>query len=238
MQQFFWYFKAGGILIWPLLACSLLALAVVIERAIRLRRSAIVDASAIEDIQKLLETGELKRAIEKHQAGPTLLERIICRALADETWQINEGDFEKNLLVGARRGLAVLTNNLNVLAVIAKVAPLIGLLGTVFGMIAGFEALEKAGVGKAQLAGAIRIALITTAAGLLVAIPSVIALAFFRSRLRRYQAEFEEIFEAVARSAQAGSGKIKKEEPEDSSTSIKKDDEEHFQLPSILTGKG
>ncbi len=236
MQHFASYFNAGGILMWPLLACSLLAVAVIaIRYFIRMRRSALFDSAVIDDIQKLLETGDVKRAIEKHRDGPTLLARIICAALADDSAQL--GDFENVLLTRARRGLAVLTNNLSVLATIAKVAPLLGLLGTVFGMIAGFEALEKAGAGKAQLAGAIKIALITAAFGLLIAIPCSIALAYFRAQIRRYQAEIEEILEAVVRSAQAGAGKVKRDEPDDTSTPLKSDEEDRFELPAILSGK-
>lgn len=234
MQQFLWYFEAGGILMWPLLGCSLLALGVVIERLIRARRGAVIDPVAIEDIQKLLEAGEVAHALEKHKSGPTALVRVICRALADDP---RPDEFEKTLLHAAQRELLLLTNNLGLLAVIAKVAPLLGLLGTVFGMIAGFEALEKAGAGKAQLAVAVRVALITTAAGLSIAIPTVIALAFFRARVRRCQAECEEILDAVARSWRDGLGARKKKEPEPLEAPIEKDDD-RFELPSILSGRG
>ena len=67
---------------WPLLACSLLALAVIIERVLGLRHPAVIDPAIVEDIQKLTEAGELKRAIEKHQADSSWLGRAICRGLA------------------------------------------------------------------------------------------------------------------------------------------------------------
>ena len=104
----------------------------------------------------------------------------------------------------ADRNPQVLWNNLSVLGTIARVAPLLGLLGTVFGMIGAFEVLSEAVVGKEQMAAEIRVALITTATGLIIAIPTLIAEAYFRSRIRRIIAHFEEIFIDVIKSAKIG----------------------------------
>ncbi len=233
MQQIMWYVNAGGLLMWPLLACLALVLGVILERLFVLRRSAVLDAEAIDDLQKLAEAGEAKRAVEKHQSSPALLIRVISKALSQHlTLGI---PIERTLHDVGQRDLPSLANHLNLLATIVRVAPLLGLLGTVVGMIVGFDALEKAGVGKAQLAGAIRIALVTTATGLLVAIPGVVAVSYFRSRIRRYQAQFEEILPAVARSVRAGEGKTR---PEDAPMPKPDRDEEHFELPSILSGRG
>ena len=94
----------------------------------------------------------------------------------------------------AHDAAAVAAGNEPLYAAAPGAAPLLGLLGTVIGMIAGFGTLEIAGVGKEELAKAIRMALITTASGLAIAIPTIIASTYFRSRIRRITAEFEEIF--------------------------------------------
>ncbi len=201
MQQLLYYFQEGGIFMWPLLLCSVLAVAVIIERAVRLRRARLIDPAVVEDVQSLIEKGKLDQAITAHRFSPTLVGRILSRGL--EEYESTSADIETSLLEAGTRGLQVLFNNLAVLATIGKVAPLLGLIGTVQGMIMGFEELERAGVGKENLAHAIRVALITTFAGLLIAIPTVVATAFFRARIRRLQAEFEEIFIAVVKSVKS-----------------------------------
>jgi biopolymer transport protein ExbB len=88
-----------------------------------------------------------------------------------------------------------------ILSLIARIAPLLGLLGTVLGMIFGFEAISaEESAGKQELASAIGVALVTTATGLIIAIPTLVSLTFLRSRIRRIQAEFEEIFIDVIKS--------------------------------------
>jgi biopolymer transport protein ExbB len=197
MTQLIDYFVAGGILMWPLLLCSLVAIAVIIERAWRLRRSQLIDPNVVEDIQDLIEKGNLEQAYLKHRTSPSLVGRVLSKGL--EEYANTATDIETSLTEAGDRGLQVLSNNLGVLTLVAKVAPLLGLLGTVQGMILGFEKLQKAGVGKESLAGEISIALITTAAGLIIAIPTIVAGAYFRSRIRQLVAEFEEIFIDVIR---------------------------------------
>jgi biopolymer transport protein ExbB len=192
MQQIVWYFNEGGILMWPLLLCSLVSVAVVLERAWRLRRARLIDPAVVDDVLTHIERGKLSDAVLKHRDSPALVGRVLSKGL--EEYESTDRDIETSLFEAGSRGLQVLHQNLSVLALVAKVAPLLGLLGTVLGMIMGFEELERAGVRKENLAHAIRVALITTAAGLFIAIPTVVAGAYFRSRIRAIQAEFEEIF--------------------------------------------
>jgi len=192
MSQLIYYFREGGIFMWPLLACSILAVAVIIERAVRLRRSVLINPADVEDIQSKIEKGKMELAIVTHANSPSLVGRILSRGLNE--YENTSADIETALTEAGNRGLRVLQNNLAVLATVAKVATLLGLIGTVQGMIIGFEELEKAGVGKENLAHAIRVALITTFAGLLIAIPTITANAYFHSRIRNLLAEFEEIF--------------------------------------------
>ena len=210
-------FQDGGPLMWVLLACSLIAVAVIVERAVRLRRGTLIDTKVVEDIQTHVEQGKIDMAIARHHGSPSLVGRILSKGLDEYT--NTSADIETSLVEAGERGLQVLNNNLSVLGLIARVAPLLGLLGTVIGMIAGFGTLEIAGVGKEELAKAIRMALITTASGLAIAIPTIIASTYFRSRIRRITAEFEEIFIDLIKTVKAangddgGSGSASEEQP-------------------------
>ena len=197
-------FQDGGPLMWILLACSLIAVAVIVERAVRLRRRTLIDTKVVEDIQTHVEQGKIDMAIARHHGSPSLVGRILSKGLDEYT--NTSADIETSLVEAGERGLQVLNNNLSVLGLIARVAPLLGLLGTVIGMIAGFGTLEIAGVGKEELAKAIRMALITTASGLAIAIPTIIASTYFRSRIRRITAEFEEIFIDLIKTVKAANG--------------------------------
>lgn len=201
MDQLLYYFREGGLLMWPLLACSIISIAVMIERAVRLRRRALIDPAIVEDVQRQIEKGQIDDAINRYQNSRSLVGHILSKGL--EEYTSTSADIEISLTEAGERGLQVLNNNLAVLSLVAKISPLLGLLGTVLGMIMGFEELERAGVGKENLAHAIRVALITTAAGLIIAIPTVVALTYFRSKIRRLTAEFEEIFIDVIKSVKA-----------------------------------
>ena len=199
-------FQDGGPLMWALLVCSMMALAVIIERAVRLRRGVLIDARVVEDIQSHIEQGKMDMAVARHHSSQYLVGRILSKALDEYT--NTSADIETSLIEAGERGLQALNNNLSVLSLVARIAPLLGLLGTVLGMIAGFSALEIAGVGKEELARAIRMALTTTAGGLAIAIPTIIASTFFRSRVRRITAEFEEIFIDVIKTVKAANDEL------------------------------
>lgn len=203
MEQVLTYFDQGGILMYPLLLCSLISVAVIVERAVRLRRSRLIVPQVVEDFQTRIEQGKLDEALGQHADSPALVGRVLSKGI--EEYVNTSADIETALVEAGERGLQVLYNNLSVLSLISRIAPLLGLLGTVLGMIKGFEALELANVGKEELASAIKIALITTATGLMIAIPTIIASTYFRSKIRRLQAEFEEIFIDVIKSVKAAS---------------------------------
>lgn len=202
MGGFFWYFEQGGILMYPLALISILSLAVIVERAIRLRSKRLIDLDLVETVQGHLEKAEYEQAGSKSGENSTLLGRVLSSAIKE--FVNTDVDVETAFQECGQRELQVLWNNLSVLGTIARVAPLLGLLGTVFGMIGAFDVLSEAGVGKEQMAAEIRVALITTATGLIIAIPTLIAEAYFRSRIRRIIAHFEEIFIDVIKSAKIG----------------------------------
>jgi biopolymer transport protein ExbB len=183
--------QAGGWLMWPILACSVIATAIVIERALTLRRGRIMPDKLVTRIWQLYRQGQLteERIEEIREASPLgrmLAAGLINRDHSREVMKEAVGD-------AGRHVIAQLERYLNTLGTIASVTPLLGLLGTVFGMIDIFGVIMEAGTGNAAvLAGGISKALITTAAGLSVAIPTLMFHRFFDSRVGKLAIDMEE----------------------------------------------
>lgn len=210
MEKFLWYFEKGGILMYPIALASIISLAVIVERFIRLQRKKLISFPLVETVQSNLESGKMEEAMQSCSGKEPLVASVLESALKE--YSTTETDIETAFQESGQRGLQVLWNNLAVLSTVARIAPLMGLLGTVCGMIGAFEVLSVAGVGKEEMADQIRIALITTASGLIVAIPTVVAEAFFRSKIRKVLALFDDIFINVMKSVRIGmevSGKKK-----------------------------
>lgn len=172
---------AGGWLILPLIICSVLALAIIIERSWQLRYTKVVpyglNESIIHDLKKKSLSQDKIKDIEQNSALGELLVVGIRNLTQDRQYILDE------LEDRGRRIIHNLEKNLNMLGIIATITPLLGLLGTVVGMIDVFTVINQQGVGNANtLAGGISQALITTAVGLSVAIPSLI---FYRSFQRK-----------------------------------------------------
>ncbi len=183
--------QAGGWLMWPIVACSVIATAVVIERAWTLRRPRIMPDNLVSRIWQLHRQGGLndERIEEIRDGSPLgrmLSAGLINRDHSREVMKEAIGD-------AGRHVVAQLEHHLNTLGTIASVAPLLGLLGTVFGMIDIFGVIMNAGTGNAAiLAGGISKALITTAAGLSVAIPTLLFHRYFDSKVGKLAIDMEE----------------------------------------------
>ena len=183
--------QAGGWLMWPILACSVIATAIVIERALTLRRGRIMPDKLVTRIWQLYRQGQLseERIEEIREASPLgrmLAAGLINRDHSREVMKEAIGD-------AGRHVIAQLERYLNTLGTIASVTPLLGLIGTVFGMIDIFGVIVNAGTGNAAvLAGGISKALVTTAAGLSVAIPTLIFHRFFDSKVGKLAIDMEE----------------------------------------------
>lgn len=183
--------KAGGWLMLPLIACSVVAMAITLERAWALRRSEIVPPHLVAQVWHQVKNRQFKPEQLKALRDGSPLGRILAAGLANRD-QPRETMMESIEDVG-RHEAHSLERFLNTLGTIAAVSPLIGLLGTVFGMIEVFNVISVQGLGKAgALAGGISQALITTAAGLIVAIPSLIAHRYFRRRVDSLIVEMEQ----------------------------------------------
>jgi len=183
--------QAGGWLMLPIIACSVVAMAIVMERLWSLRRRRIMPDQLVNRIwqwhcQKQL-TAE--RIAEVRDGSP--LGRILIAGLVNRE---HSRDVMKEAIHDAgRQVVADMDRYLNTLGTIASVAPLLGLLGTVIGMIDVFGVIMNAGVGNPGiLAGGISKALITTAAGLSVAIPALMFHRYFNSKVNKLAIGMEE----------------------------------------------
>lgn len=174
--------KAGGILMVPILACSILALAIILERFWTLRVSRVAPPQTINELWRWIKKKELNGRKLKALQGSSPLGRILAGGLvnAKHGREIMKESIEHE----ASQVIHDLERFLNPLGTVATITPLLGLLGTVIGMIKVFAEIQLAGVGDAgNLAGGISEALITTASGLSVAIPALICHRYFIRRV-------------------------------------------------------
>ncbi|MGC8119190.1 MotA/TolQ/ExbB proton channel family protein [Marinobacter sp. VGCF2001] len=174
--------KAGGILMVPIVACSILALAIILERIWTLRAPRVAPPQSVNELWRWIKKKELNGRKLKALQASSPLGRILAGGLinAKHGREIMKESIEHE----ASQVIHELERFLNPLGTIATITPLLGLLGTVIGMIKVFAEIQLAGVGNAgNLAGGISEALITTAAGLSVAIPALICHRYFIRRV-------------------------------------------------------
>ena len=178
-------FLKGGPLMYPLLICSMATVAYGIERIYHYSRAGN-SKDAPEKIHALIECGEADRAQSLAEATPGPVAAVLAEGL-----RLRGGDtilMEEAISLAGGRELQRLNKNLHVLELIGRLAPLMGLLGTVMGMMEAFRqvAASKGAVDPSLLAGGIWEALITTVAGLLVAIPAMVLHHFFEDRVKEF----------------------------------------------------
>ena len=197
--------QAAGWPIWPLIACSILALALVIERFVALRTPRIAPPQLLDEVLTVCAKGLPSNETVGQLAQNSLLGEVLATGL--RTLQSHPSSSEAELrsaMEGAGRMAAHrLEKYLTALATIASAAPLLGLLGTVIGMIEIFGSQSGGGAvgtgNPAQLAHGISIALYNTAFGLIVAIPALIFWRYFRSRADAYLLTMELAAEQLVR---------------------------------------
>lgn len=174
--------KAGGWVMYPLLLCSLVASAIVAERFWSLQRKRITPKGLVAQVWTWIKRGSLERQQLEALRNGSPLGRVLSAGLINRH---HSRDIIKESIeeVGSQV-VHELGRYLNTLGTIASITPLLGLLGTVFGMIEVFSTITTQGVGNAAaLAGGISTALITTATGLSIAIPSLLFYRYFRGRV-------------------------------------------------------
>ena len=174
--------KAGGWLMLPIIACSIVALAIVIERFWTLQKERVTPKYLAAKIWQWSKDGKLDENRIMHIRKSSPLGRVLASGLLNQNY---DREVMKESIEETGRHVAYeLQRFLNTLGTIAAISPLLGLLGTVIGMIQVFSVITSVGVGDpGELAGGISKALITTAAGLCVAIPSLIFVRYFRRKV-------------------------------------------------------
>jgi biopolymer transport protein ExbB len=188
-------FQAGGWVMWPILGCSIITLGITAERLWTLQARIIIPPGLAGQVRAHVAQGRAATLdLEALRAGSPL-GRVLAAGLVnrDHDWAVVRESIEE----AGRHVVHDLGRYLNMLGTIAAVSPLLGLYGTVLGMIQTFGAITTAGVGDANvLAGGISVALLTTAFGLTVAIPSLILYRYLRGRVDALVVQMEQ--EAIA----------------------------------------
>ncbi len=176
--------KAGGLLMWPIMLCSIVSLAIIAERFWFLQSNRVAPKNLVSNVWQWQNAGSLnaKRIHEIRVSSP--LGRILAAGLLNRE---RDREVMKESIEDVGRHVAFeLERFLNTLGTIASITPLLGLLGTVIGMIKVFAVITAQGVGDPSiLAEGISEALITTAAGLAVAIPTLMFLRYFRGKVNQ-----------------------------------------------------
>ncbi len=164
------FFVKGGPLMWPLLACSVVALAIIVERAFALRQSRIIPKDLIEEVERLVRMGRLGDIEQLLKRNTSPICPVIMAAIKNAGMR---REIIKDYMEEAGAGEAYsIERYLDILGIIAAIAPLLGFLGTVTGMLTSFQAVSASGSHSSQLlAAGISEALITTVAGLAIGIP-------------------------------------------------------------------
>ncbi len=175
----------------PIIACSILALAIVLERFWSLQRRRIIPAALVVQIWQWIQAGKLDGQRIQALRSSSPLGRVLAAGLINRH---HPREIMKESIEESGRQVAhQLERFLNTLGTIAVITPLLGLLGTVVGMIQVFAVITDIGVGNpGELAGGISQALITTAAGISVAIPALIFHRYFRGRVDELVLEMEQ----------------------------------------------
>ncbi len=180
----------GFLIMLLLLALSLTAVALVVEHAMTIRAAVLIPPELSDGVRELLGAGKLAEAQSLCQQNPSFLSFVLQAGLGevDGGWSAVEKAMEDATAEQSAR----LFRKIEYLSVIANIAPMVGLLGTVIGMIFAFEEVASSqGAARASgLAKGIYQALVTTVGGLIVAIPSLAAFAWFRNRVERQQPSF------------------------------------------------
>lgn len=182
--------RAGGPLMWPIILCSIGAAAIILERFWTLQDKRVIPPDLTKKVWQLIEGNQINDKVIAALEQNSPLGRVLAAGLANRH-RPREIMIERLQDTG-RHVIYELERFLNSLNMIAGVSPLLGLLGTVTGIIKAFNAIQAGGMGDPRmLSGGIAEALITTAAGLTVAIPALIGFRLLRGKVDRIVIQME-----------------------------------------------
>ena len=182
--------ERAGIMIYPLALSSVLALAIIIERLLTLRRKNIIIPEIVDVVEQFnsFNDMELARKMCSRHNGP--LPNIVMTSLDNS--DLDKDELKELLEDQGRQEVNRLEKGLGILETVAAVAPLLGLVGTVLGMIKVFGVIKEQGVGRAAaLSGGISEALLTTVIGLFIGIPALVFYNYFSHKAEKYTLEIE-----------------------------------------------
>ncbi|CAI2718955.1 MotA/TolQ/ExbB proton channel (Modular protein) [Nitrospina watsonii] len=184
--------EKGGFMMYPIIFCSILMVGIAIERMYSLRRKRIINPDFLKKIRDHWNWRDIQLGLQLCHGYDTSLARILKAGLLRFGGKVDE--IEHAIEGAGQHEAALLTSNLRVLGAVANITPMLGLLGTVFGMIKAFNVISQSGTGDPGLvASGISEALITTAAGMVVGIPALALYHYFRGRIERFVFEMEEV---------------------------------------------
>lgn len=202
------FFIKGGIAMYPILLCSVFAFAIFVERLIRFSGMKSRGKGLAENFSAMLARGETEQARKLAVESRSPMGRVLVQAMEERN---REREILETVVANAIeeevRGLSAYTQ---ALATIGNIAPLLGLLGTVMGMIKAFMVIQEMGgkVNAAVLAGGIWEAMLTTAFGLAVALPVMVAHSYLMARIDEYEAKLQSgavvFMKSIAREAGRG----------------------------------
>jgi len=187
-------FHDGGAFMYPLVLCSLFALGVIIAKFYALFAARRSSREILEQVQALIKAGKVDEAARLAEETPGPVAAILLQGLRRvQQNDLSSNDVEKAIKTTGTIELGFLERGLPIMGTVSNVAPLLGFLGTVAGMIQAFGAIEQAGQVEASLvAGGIKVALITTATGLIIAVPVNIMYNYFVTRIDKLIVDMEQ----------------------------------------------
>jgi len=186
------YFREWNLILIVIAGCSILAFTIFIERFLFLRKSEVDTNQFIIDLRKIIKNDNIVEAIQFCEETGGTIANIIRAGLIKHNY--SHDHIESAMEITGLTEIARLEKNANILSIIAYITPLIGLLGTVLGFIQAFAEMRLSGlmdISTTRLGGALEYALITTAAGLVVAIPTIVAYNYIVSKVEGFVLEIQ-----------------------------------------------
>lgn len=185
-------FRKGGPFMWPILLFAAIAMGFIIERFIFFKRAKLNPREFIEELEDTILNGNLSSIEKSCEGNDTIISKIIQKGL--KVKKMGYDQVERALSVAGSIEVATLERGLNILSALGNIVPMLGFLGTVSGMISAFSNIAAADQVNARLvAGGIEEALLTTAAGLIVAIPTLAFYNYFVHRIDGFIADIERL---------------------------------------------
>ncbi len=203
MKHLIEFIMRGGPFMYPIIACSVFALAIFMERLWATRRAATIPMESIKEIEEMVKKGSISEAHAVAKRENSVAGRLIAHLLARTGENLDMDNLRRSVETIGKTETAFLYRRVETLGTLASVATLLGLLGTISGMIKMFATIsQKQFVNPADLAGGISEALYTTAAGLSVAIPTLLAYRYISSRIENIVVTLEEMAQSFVENIQ------------------------------------